>query len=284
MTDLPLLQIPGWQQFPWLRHGFATRVGGVSTVYGKNSLNLGWTAEDDPEAVRENRRLLVNATCTEDSLDRGMKLVTVRQIHSNHIHSIEAGDAFAGKLETSEGKAVLEGDGLITNDAGVLLAAGTADCAPVLIVDPHLRAAGAFHAGWRGTAARIVERGVEKMHQQYGSRSEHLLAAVGPSIGSCCYTVGEEVRDKFEEEFSYGAELFEIVLDASNKRSFKLDLWKANQQQLAAAGLRPENITIVGQCTACTLDSSGEARYFSHRAQAGRTGRMLNVVGIARSL
>lgn len=281
MTELQLVQIPKWIRFSWLRHGFSTRAGGVSQVYGDKSLNLGWTAEDNPDAVRENRRILVETVAGEGSVTGGMvKLVTVRQVHSSRIHTIQAEDAFAGLLETTEGKAVLEGDGIITNEPDVLLAAGTADCVPVLLVDLRLRAVGALHAGWRGTAARIVEQGVERMHKEYGSRPSDLVAAIGPSIGACCYSVGEDVREIFDAEFAYSEEMFRRSPDPAEAAKFRIDLWKANRKQLLDAGLEQEQITVVGECTACTLEASGRPRYFSHRAQAGRTGRMLNVIGI----
>ena len=103
---------------------------------------------------------------------------------------------------------MLEGDGLMTDVPGVLLGVGTADCVPVLVVDVEKRVVAAFHAGWRGTVARIVERGVAMMRREYGSRVEDLVAAVGPSIGACCYTVGEEVRSEFGGQFGYAEELF----------------------------------------------------------------------------
>jgi YfiH family protein len=281
MAGLELVQVPGWANISWLRHGFSTRNGGVSSVYGSGSLNLGWTQEDDPTAVRENRRLLMKAIPGNDRLHGKWKLVTARQVHGNQILRIEAEDTFAGRLETPEGKAVLEGDGMVTDRPGVLLGAGTADCVPVLVVDPVLRAVGAFHAGWRGTAARIVEHGVETMRREYGSSPENLLAAIGPSIGACCYTVGEEVREKFEAGSPYGSELFQTGQGADGASVMRVDLWEANRRQLLDAGLGSEKITTLGECTACTLDLSGKPRYFSHRAQAGRTGRMLNVIGIA---
>lgn len=270
-----MLAVPGWAQISWLRHGFSTRAGGVTTVYGGKSLNLGWTKEDDPAAVTENRRLMVQ------KIAPSMKLVTVRQVHGNHVERVRGEDALAGRLETREGKAVLEGDGLVTNAPGVLLAAGTADCVPVLIVDPVRRAVGGFHAGWRGTVARIVEKGVEAMRREYGSRAGDLKAAIGPSIGPCCYTVGDEVWKRFMEEFPYGAELFHKMDVEGGTPALRVDLWEANRRQLIETGLPVESITVLGECTACMLDASGGPKYFSHRAQAGRTGRMLNVIGIA---
>jgi YfiH family protein len=272
------MTIPEWRQFSWLYHGFSTRRGGVSDVYGSKSLNLGWTKEDAPEAVRQNRRLLVEAVTGKPPSD--VILVTVRQVHSDTIHRVKASEAQSRQLETAEGKAVLEGDGLITDEPHVLLAAGTADCVPVLLADPERRAVGAFHAGWRGTASRIVERGVERMRKEFGTRPEDLLAAIGPSIGVCCYTVGQDVRGQFTEQFTYSDELFRSLAPEGGQAKFRVDLWEANRRQLLDAGLQAGKISVVGECTACTFEPSGEPRYFSHRAQAGRTGRMLNVIGI----
>ena len=238
-------------------------------------MNLGWTTDDDPVCVAENRRRFVGAVSGEGE---PMRLVTVRQVHSGVVRVVGEGHgALEGRLETSEGKAVLEGDGLVTDVSGVLIAVGTADCVPVLVVDTTRRAVGAFHAGWRGSVARIVERGVETMRREYGSRVEDLVAAVGPSIGACCYAVGEEVWDKFAREFGYGGELFR-----SRGGEMFVDLWEANRRQLLEAGVGAERIAVVGECTGCARDAGGERRYFSHRVERGVAGRMLNVVGIAR--
>lgn len=272
---MDVLRNASWDGLDWLRHGFSTRHGGISTVYGVGTLNLGWTKEDDPGSVRENRRRLVEAVSGDESTS--MRLVTVRQVHSGIVRVVARGDgALEGRLETPEGKAVLEGDGLVTNIPGVLLGVGTADCVPVLIVDRAKHAVGAFHAGWRGTVARIVERGIEAMGREYGSKAENLDAAVGPSIGTCCYAVGDEVREKFAAEFDYGEELFR-----TDDGQRYVDLWEANRRQLLDAGVAAEKIAVVGECTACARDAAGERKYFSHRAEHGAAGRMLNVVGIA---
>lgn len=284
MAEIEVMQIPQWENLSWLRHGFSTRRGGVSVVYGPPSLNLGWTKEDETAKVAENRALLVEMVSGVAKETPPMKLVTVRQVHGNIIHRVTAGEAWAGRLESPDGKAVLEGDGLITTDPGILLAVGTADCVPVLLVDPVYRAIGAFHAGWRGTAARIVEYGVEAMRREFGSRSEDLEAAIGPSIGACCYTVGEEVREKFRIEFPYAAELFHVAQAQDGVQHWKVNLWEANRRQLLKEGIPADQIALVGECTSCAIDASGQRRYFSHRADAGRTGRMLNVIGIAQGL
>jgi YfiH family protein len=272
--DVKIVRVEGLKRYGWLLHGFSTRGGGASHVYGGGALNLGWTKEDDPGAVAENRRRFLGAVCSEDA---GFPLVGVRQIHSGSVRVVREGDgALEGRLETADGKAVLEGDGLITDVPGVLLGVGTADCVPVLVVDVEKRVVAAFHAGWRGTVARIVEHGVAKMKDEYGSQVEDLVAAVGPSIGPCCYTVGEEVRAEFGGQFGYAEELF----SREDTGEIRVNLWEANRRQLVEAGVEAAQITVVGECTACARDERGALRYFSHRGEKGVAGRMLNVVGI----
>lgn len=272
---LEVVRVKGWERYLWLRHGFSRRGNGVSTVYGGSSLNLGWTKEDDPASVKENRRRFLSAI---DGEKNGSVLVGVRQVHSGTVRVVQERDrAFKGSLQTAEGKAVLEGDGLITDVPGVLLGVGTADCVPVLVVDVEKRVVAAFHAGWRGTVARIVEHGVAKMREEYGSRVEDLAAAVGPSIGSCCYTVGDEVQSEFGAAFEYAEELFR---SGANTGELRLNLWEANRRQLLDSGVGETRIAVVGECTACTRDERGMLRYFSHRGEKGVAGRMLNVVGV----
>jgi len=273
LHDLDVVRIPAWEKYKWLRHGFSTRSNGTSSVYGGSTLNLGWTKEDDPAAVAENRRRFVDAIDGEYSPSA---LVTLRQIHSATVRLVKEEDgALQGKLQTADGKAFLEGDGLMTNQPGVLLAVGTADCVPVLVVDVEKRIVAAFHAGWRGTAAQIVEQGIATMQDEYGTRVEDLVAAVGPSIGSCCYAIGDEVRDTFSKRLRYADRLFSKRGDPTY-----LDLWEANRQQLLNVGLTNRQIAVAGECTACTRDKSGDLRYFSHRGERGAAGRMLNVVGV----
>jgi YfiH family protein len=235
----------------WLVHAFSTRVGGTTTAYGRNDdLNLGITAHDSPSSVHENRSRFL------DSVGPGT-LVLAKQVHS--ALSIQVGSA---GLPPST-----EADGLMTNEPGVLVGIQTADCVPVLVADPVTRSIAAFHAGWRGTVQRTVEQGIAKMAAEFGSNPADLLAAIGPSIGACCYAVGDEVQGAFCKDFPYAQSLF------SAER--KLDLKEANRRQLLDAGLGAENIAVVPDCTSCQPD-----RYFSHRAQQGLTGRMLSVIGL----
>jgi copper oxidase (laccase) domain-containing protein len=113
------------------------------------------------------------------------------------------------------------------------------------------------------------------MREQYGSRPEDLVAAVGPSIGACCYAVGEEVRSEFRAQFNYADALFRTP----DGGQMHLDLWEANRRQLHDAGVPAQSITVIGECTACTV-SDEERKYFSHRAEHGFTGRMMSVIGV----
>jgi YfiH family protein len=267
-------RVRGWNAYPWLRHGFSTREGGVSTVYGASCSNLGWTKDDDSALVAENRRRFL-AECEEGSR---FQAVTMRQIHSALVRTIREEDGvFEGKLLTADGKAVLEADGAVTDLPGVMLGVQTADCVPVLIADVNKRVVAAIHAGWRGTVAGIVEQGVETMRAVYGSRPDDLVAAVGPSIGACCYAVGDEVRSEFGARFGYADALFRTKSDGQ----VYLDLWEANRRQLLDTGVSAERITVVGECTACTV-SHGQRKYFSHRAEHGFTGRMMSMIGVAK--
>jgi len=281
---LEILCAPALASAPWLVHGFSTRPGGVSTCYGGKSLNLGLTPDDQASHVERNRDAFLAALGATDIHGGPWPLVQLKQIHSGIVYCVEA-------VATKP----LVGDGLITNARGLLLAIKTADCVPVLVADVQRRTVGAFHAGWRGTVARIVEKGVGEMRRQFGSMPGDLRAAIGPCIRRCCYSVGSEVRAQFESQFAYASELFEEVFDANalhvrypllflNQRApghgelgpeIHLDLVEANRRQLLDAGAEAENISVVEGCTAC--DAS---RFFSHRAEFGKTGRMMAAIGI----
>lgn len=259
--------IAAWEQYPWLRAGFSTRRGGLSEVYGSHELNLGWTTEDPPATVAANRKLFLNEIVAGSY---EADLVSVRQVHGNAVRLARRGQLLA----TPEGKAVLEGDGLITAERGLLLGVQTADCTPVLIADTRTHAVGAFHAGWRGTVARIVEHGVAAMQREFGSQPEDMVAAIGPAIRPCCFAVGPDVRERFEAEFTYAPELFLTV-----EGQLYADLHAANRRQLLASGLSPDQITVIAECSACARTDDGGRKYFSHRAEKGFTGRMMSVIG-----
>lgn len=263
-----IVRVPGWEQFPWLRAGFSARGGGSSHVYGPGEQNLGWTAEDDSTTVAANRARFVHAIAGFEL----SALVTVRQIHGSAVRDLEVEET---PFMTEDGKARFEADGAISRRPGRVLAILTADCVPVLVADKRTHAVGAFHAGWRGTLARIVEIGIGHMKSRYGSRPEDLVAAIGPCIHACCFEVGEEVRSAFVEKDAAAAAFFS---QTDERGAWHMDLVAANRNQLLGAGLDQAQITLVSECTACSREQNGRRKYFSHRAERGVTGRMLSAI------
>jgi YfiH family protein len=159
-------------------------------------------------------------------------------------------------------------DAAVSLEPGWLLGIETADCLALLLVDPRRRAVAAAHAGWRGTAAQVAASAVAALVAR-GSRPPDLLAALGPCIGSCCYEVGEELREPFGEDAAH------VFRPAGGGRPH-LDLRAANARQLARAGLRPEAIAHVEECTRCS-----PGLYPSYRRDGRGAGRMISFVGFA---
>jgi len=274
----------------WLVHAFSTRHGGVSRAYGGNSLNLGFTQQDSRAAVERNREIFLKELGVANGRT-SWPLVSLRQIHSDVIHRV-------GRVQ---GDRMLEqplaGDGIVTDTPGLLVAVQTADCLPIILADRKRRAVGVFHAGWRGTVKRIVEKGVGEMRKHFGSDPWDLVAAIGPGVQGCCYEVGEEVRTKFEAQFAYASSLFRQLKESDPVREkypllfltarppghselpvkLFLDLGEANRRQLLDAGVMAKNIEAVESCTACHTEL-----LFSFRAEKGVTGRMMAAAGISQ--
>lgn len=267
-----LLESKGFKKLPWLVHGFTTRASG----------NLGFTKGASRGAVERNRAALIKKL----TRTKPWPLVTLRQIHSDLIHPV-----------TSVPEHPLPGDGLITRTPGLLLGVQTADCLPVVLVDAKRRAIGVFHAGWRGTVKRIVEKGVGEMRRHFGTQPKDILATIGPGVHNCCYQVGQEVRDRFESQFAYAGELFHETKESDEiherypllfltarapghseqvlpKKIF-LDLVEANRRQLLDAGVPAKHISASPLCTSCRTDL-----LFSYRKEKDATGRLLAVAGI----
>jgi hypothetical protein len=175
-------------------------------------------------------------------------LATLHQIHSDIV--IDA----AGRTGS-----LGDGDALIENTPGQLIAVKTADCIPILMVDPRQRAVAAVHAGWRGTVQRIAARAVQHMQKRFSSQPGDLVVAIGPGIGKCCYEVGPEVAGQFAE------------FADSNRH---VDLSSANRSQVAGCGVPLDHIYAADLCTMCNSD------FHSFRRDKQQAGRMLSVVGI----
>jgi len=276
VRGMRILQVPALAKLRWLVHGFSTRPGGVSNQDREKALNLGFTEWDSRENVLENRRRFQSALGAAD-----LKLVSLKQIHSDVIHLFDAAPAEP-----------CQGDASATNRPGLLLAVQTADCVPILLVDPKKRAVAAVHAGWRGTLARIVVKAIGQMQMQFKSKPGDLLAAIGPSIGGCCYEVGTEVATQFLSQFAEAPEWFDEFRTGDEPNPIQwlnmmppghqpppknvlLDLRKANRAQLLGAGLRAPNIFVSDLCTACRRDL-----LFSYRKEGAQSGRLMSVIGL----
>ena len=231
---------------------------------------------DERKNVLANRQQFQSSVSAKD-----FSLAPLKQIHSDVIHRVSG---------SSEERVF--GDASTTDTANILLAVQTADCVPILLVDPKKRTVAAIHAGWRGTLARIAEKTVGRMRQEYGSKPSDLLAAIGPSIGQCCYEVGVELVTKFTALFADGHEYFDEPRtgDEPNPiqwlnmkppghqpppKNVHLDLRKANVSQLRTAGICAANIYTSDLCTACNTDL-----LFSYRREGSQSGRLMAVIGI----
>jgi polyphenol oxidase len=273
---LQLLELVPFLKFPWLVHGFSTRPGGVSSLESEKVLNLGFMEWDARENVLENRRRFQPALVATD-----LDLVPLKQIHSDVIR------VFPGPATEP-----CKGDASSTNHPGLLLAIQTADCVPILLVDPKKRAVAAIHAGWRGTLARIAQKTVGQMQFEFGSKPSDLLAAIGPSIGPCCYEVAADFVTKFTAQFADATDYFDEPRSGEEPnplqwlnmkppghqpppKNVHLDLRKANRSQLAVAGLLAKNIYISDLCTACHT-----SLLFSHRREGHLSGRLMSVIGL----
>ena len=224
------------------RHGFTTRDGGISEP-PYDRLNLGGAVGDDPARVAENWRRLERHT--------GLRFARVRQVHGARVVRARA------PCDPAE-----EADAVLSAAEGVAACVSVADCVPILLADPESGAVAAVHAGWRGTLERAGAEGVLALAREAGAPASRLLAAIGPSIGPCCYEVSDDLAASFRDA------LGEAVVRPGPRPI--LDLWKANAAVLAAAGVRADRIEVLGRCTACERD-----RFFSHRRDAGQTGRQM---------
>ncbi len=245
-------------------NGFSTRLGGVSDMPA-NALSLAGFNDDRAENILENRRRFLKLFPGEWSL------AGCWQVHGADVRVVNTAEE-AKPAENELGDTIYC-DVIVSNAVHVLAGVKTADCVPILLGDPVTRAFAAVHAGWRGTLASAVLVGVQRMNDEYGSRPEDLCVAIGASAGPCCYEVGAEVIDAFTKRFDGGEGLF----TKTRPGHAKVDLLKANQDQLISVGVRRERIHIAPICTMCRTDL-----FFSYRKEKsvnGKVGRLMAVIG-----
>lgn len=254
---LPVLRYQKLEGTGIVRHGFSTRLGGVSEGIF-STLNLSFTRGDEQEAVLENYKRFANAVGVDYK-----KIVTSDQTHTTNVRRVYEADAGEGVIRQ---RTVTDVDGMVTNEPGLALMTFYADCVPLYFVDPVNKAIGLSHSGWRGTVNRMGKVTIEKMREEFGTEPEDLICAIGPSICRECYEVSKDVIEEFQKEFE-GHEQ-ELFYKKENGK-YQLDLWKANEIVMLEAGVKRENLSVTDICTCCN------SRYlFSHRASHGKRGNL----------
>jgi polyphenol oxidase len=288
-AGLQILEAPSLERLDWVTHGFSTRPGGASEIPAAGALNVGFTDWDSRDRVLENRAKFFRTLGADE-----MRVVRLRQFHSDRAHRVDRADVEDGSNgNLSEAP---KADALFTREPRVLLAVETADCIPILFADTKRRAVAAIHSGWRGTLKRIAAKTLGRMQMEFGTRPEHVIAALGPGIGRCCYEVGSDVAREFHSQFPEAHEWFDGPFDAlasgENDPNWlpwltmrppghppppprvHLDLIAANCAILAGAGVPRRQISCSGFCTACRTDL-----FFSYRRER-ITGRLLAAIAI----
>ena len=254
----PFLEYPLLKNTGIVRHGFSTRLGGVSKgCYA--SLNLSFDRGDDENAVRENFRRIA-----EEIGVRVEDMVLSQQTHTTNVRLVTEEDRGKGIVKERDYTDV---DGLITDVPGLCLVTSYADCVPLYFVDPVHRAIGLSHSGWRGTVGKIGKHTVERMGECFGSRPEDIVAAIGPSVCMDCYEVSGDVIERFKEAFD--CQFWSRIFYQKENGKYQLDLWKANELILKEAGIEERHIAVTNVCTHC---NSGIL--YSHRATGDKRGNL----------
>jgi conserved hypothetical protein, YfiH family len=234
-------------------NGCSCRLHGASSIV-PDGFNLALHVGDEAELVNANRRQFAAAVGVDAA-----RFTTCAQVHGSKVVCVTEGLIGSGAVDFAD--TIADTDALITDLQNVPLLLFYADCVPVLLADTETGAVGLAHAGWRGSVEEIALKTVQMMCRHYGCNPEKMLAAIGPSIGSCCYEVDDKV-------LTAGAKYRECFTLKPNGK-YQLDLWLMNRLQLEAAGLERGNI----HCAAtCTCDN--RELFFSYRAELGKTGRM----------
>lgn len=244
-------------QIPCIKHGFSTRMGGVSEgIY--SSMNLSYTRGDEEKAVTNNFRRMMAALEMDSS-----NLVFSDQTHTTNVRVVTARDRGKGFTKKRDYSDI---DGLVTNVPGLVLATFYADCVPLYFVDPVKKAIGLSHSGWRGTVGKIGLNTVKLMQAEYGCDPADMIGCIAPSICQDCYEVSEDVIAEFDKAF--GEDAGRLYYRKENGK-YQLNLWKANELVMKEAGLTPEHIVVTDICTCCNAD-----KLFSHRASHGQRGNL----------
>jgi YfiH family protein len=253
------LQSPLLSNCDFLEHAFCTRRGGASRDDYK-SLNMSFREGDEEFRVLQNWDRLAIAFAIPME-----QFLVVNQVHGDAIFVIKPhGSYFSTRDE-------LNYDAIVTSRADLAICIKTADCVPVFIVDKVKKVIAVVHAGWKDSALGISAKVIRLMQKQYGCLPQDILAAIGPSIGKCCYEVDQVTANTFRQQNN--SDLF--LQQGKKKDKWMLDLVEANRRQILETGVQESNIDVAGCCTTCNQDM-----FFSHRGSGGITGRQVNFMMI----
>lgn len=258
IDEVLYLSYPMLENTQLVKHGFSTRIGGVSEgIY--STMNFSFSRGDEKSAVLENYRRMAKALEVEED-----SFVCSMQTHTTNVRKVTLEDKGKGVIRPLDYQDV---DGLITNVPGLCLVTFYADCVPLYFVDPVHRAIGLSHSGWRGTVGRMGQVTLDRMKEEYGTEPEDVIAAIGPSICQHCYEVSEDVILEFQKQFD--EKHWEFLYYKKKNGRYQLDLWKANEIILLESGVPRENIAVTNLCTCCNSEI-----LFSHRASNGKRGNL----------
>lgn len=256
--EVPYLEFSMLADTDLVRHGFSTRLGGVSKGCF-SSMDLSFVRGDEEEAVRENFRRMgasMGVSCED--------MVFSQQTHTTNVRVVTEQDRGMGMTRPLEYTDV---DGLVTNVPGLCLVTFYADCVPLYILDPVRKVIGLSHSGWRGTVGKIGKKTVEMMTKEYGSDPKDILVAVGPSICQDCYEVSEDVIQQFQQNFD--PIYWDRIFYQKDNGKYQLNLWAANACVFQESGILKEHMAVTNVCTHCNSDV-----LYSHRTMGNDRGSL----------
>jgi len=230
-----------------IEHFITTKKGGFSKPpFEFNNMSL----ENSDTRTVENRKKLAK------ELNLNLEnFVYQYQTHTDNITIIDQSHKGKGIIDIND--AIQENDALITNKRKICLVVMAGDCVPILLYDRNLKIIAAIHAGWKGTVKKIPSKAVELLFEKYNSKPQDIIVGIGPSIGKCCYEIGDEVKKQIESNFQYSNKLLKFNPE---RQKYHFDLWLANKLQLVEIGISDENIEIAEICTKCNQNTYYSAR------------------------
>ncbi len=252
------LTFPSFEKYDNLRHGFSTRLGGVSDGIYK-SMNLNFNKGDKVKNVRQNFEIISKAIGVDIK-----SLVAAAQTHSTNIRKVTIKEKGIGIYRSKDLNDI---DGLITNEKNITLVTYYADCVPIYFYDDKNKVIALAHAGWRGTVNKIAEKMIYKMTNEFNSDVKNIKTAIGPSIGPCCFEVDSTVASEFHKKLE-SFKPHEFISKKDNGKYY-IDLWLANRKMLESSGILPENVEVADVCTSCN-----DGLLISHRKTKGQRGGM----------